>query len=284
MISQKDLNDQLKKIKFNPSGWGRSEVHELCNILMPDEQVEECVNGYYEAGFALLVATKDRVLLVDKKPLNYLTVEDMRFDMISEFDYSHRLVGAHASISSGSKTLEFNSFNQPRLRSLITYVQTRMTEIKKTIHEQQENQQQHLEQMNEQLRQYLMSAQQQSMQQQQATAHNHMQTMPPQSQAPTPVAVQEQPVTSRSSFEHAAAVSMGFLDQTQPAAASQSGDESQLPSVAASDVNRTPGRSKIVVTPQQIGLAAARRVVPIITAYSRVPMISTRQRFAPKHS
>ena len=141
MISHDELTKQLKKLEFNPNGWGRTEVNELCNILMPDEEIEELVNGYYEAGFALLVATKHRVLLIDKKPLNYLTVEDMRFDMISEFDYSHRIIGAHVSISSGNKNLSFTSLNQTRLRRLLSYVQTRMTEMKQTTHKQQETQQ-----------------------------------------------------------------------------------------------------------------------------------------------
>ncbi|HSX47612.1 MAG TPA: PH domain-containing protein, partial [Patescibacteria group bacterium] len=91
-----------------------------------------------------------RVLLVDKKPLNYLTVEDMRFDMISEMDYSHRLLGATISISSGDKNLRFRSYNQARLRKLIGHVQHCMAESKKRIDTHQEGQVQHLEQINKQ--------------------------------------------------------------------------------------------------------------------------------------
>src|SRR4030088_2050442 len=132
MISKSNLDKQLKQIHFNGNGWGRGEVKELCNILMPSEEIDECVNGFYEAGFALLVATRDRLLLVDKKPMNYLTVEDIRFDMICEFDYSHRLIGAEVKIStSGNKALHFTSWNQARLRRLLGFMQFRMTEVKK---------------------------------------------------------------------------------------------------------------------------------------------------------
>lgn len=257
MISHETLKEQLQRIDYNPNGWGRTEVNELCNILMPDEEIEELVNGYYEAGFALLVATKDRVLLVDKKPLNYLTVEDMRFDMISEFDYSHRIIGAHVSISSGNKNLSFTSLNQQRLRRLLTYVQARMTEIKKTIHNQQETQQQHLEEMNEQLRQYLVTAQQsQSAQQMQNAQLPYVQAVAPQYSAtdgyllPTPQPVAHQAISSQESFERAAAASVG-LDQPAP------------------QHTTTSMFRKIVLTPQQIGLAGMRRVVPIVSAYSR---------------
>src|SRR5438132_639320 len=112
MVSTESVKKQLKRVGFKHNGWGRGEVSELEHILLPDEEVYECVNGIYEGGFALLLATDVRVLLVDKKPLNYLTVEDLRFDMINEIDYSHRLLGAQISIASGDKNLRFRSYNQ----------------------------------------------------------------------------------------------------------------------------------------------------------------------------
>jgi hypothetical protein len=157
MVSMKSVEEQLKHIKFNHLAWGRAEVRELPKILMEGEEIYECVNGIYEGGFALLVATDLRVLLVDKKPLNFLTVENLRFDMISEIDYSHRLFGARISISAGSKNLKFNSYNQPRLRKLITHVQHCMAESKKQQSDHQEDQVQHLEKINQQLQAYLLA-------------------------------------------------------------------------------------------------------------------------------
>lgn len=157
MISAELIEKQLKRIGFNTRGWGRTEVHELKNIIMPDEEIFECVNGFYEGGFAMLLATDVRVLLVDKKPLNYLTVEDLRFDMISEIDYNHRLLGAYIAISTGSKNLKFTTINQPRLRKLIGHVQSCMAEVKKKQSTHQEGQHQHLEQINQQLRSYLVA-------------------------------------------------------------------------------------------------------------------------------
>lgn len=157
MVSQKSVADQLKKIGFNQHAWGKAEVRELPNIILPDEEIFECVNGTYEGGFALLVATDVRVLLIDKKPFNYLTVEDLRFDMINEIDYNHRALGAYVDISTGNRTLKFRSYNQPRLRRLISHVQRCMAEGKKKQVYHQEGQNQHLEQINERLQTYLMS-------------------------------------------------------------------------------------------------------------------------------
>jgi hypothetical protein len=157
MVSKKSIAAQLKRIGFNEHAWGRAEIRELPNIILPNEEIFECVNGSYEGGFALLVATNFRVLLIDKKPLNYLTVEDLRFDMINEIDYNHRVFGANVDISTGNRDLRFRSYNQQRLRKLISHVQHCMAEIKQRQLSNQEGQHQHLEQINERLQAYLIA-------------------------------------------------------------------------------------------------------------------------------
>lgn len=157
MVSEQSVKDQLKKIGFNHTGWGRTEAHELHKILLPDEEIYELANGFYEGGFAMLISTDIRVLLVDKKPMNYLTVEDLRFDMINEMDYSHRLIGANISIATGNKTLKFTSWNQGRLRKLIGHVQDCMAQAKRQQSNQAEDQKGHLEQINQQLQAYLVA-------------------------------------------------------------------------------------------------------------------------------
>lgn len=167
MVDPQSVEAQLKKIHFNHHGWGRSEAKELPNILLPDEEIHEVANGLYDGGFALLVATDCRVLLIDKKPLNYLTVEDFRFDMINEIDYNHRLFGAHINLSAGGKNLRFTSYNQVRLRKLISHVQHSITNGKRKQNDHAVDQKQHLEQINQQLQAYLLAQHQQQQQFQQ---------------------------------------------------------------------------------------------------------------------
>ncbi len=157
MVSAQSVTAQLKRIGFSEHSWGRAEIRELPNIILPDEQIFECVNGTYEGGFALLVATDVRVLLIDKKPFNYLTVEDLRFDMINEIDYNHRAFGASVDITTGNRELKFRSYNQPRLRKLINHVQRCMADTKKQQVTHQVGQNQHLEQINGHLQTYLVA-------------------------------------------------------------------------------------------------------------------------------
>ena len=155
MVSKQSVDEQLRHLGFSLNGWGRAEIRELPRILLPGEEIYELVNGMYEGGFALAVATDVRLLLVDKKPMNYLTVEDIRFDMINEIDYSHRLLGAHIRVATGFKELMFRSYNQRRLRKVIGHVQHSMAEGKKQQSESQQGQSQHLQSINQRLQAYL---------------------------------------------------------------------------------------------------------------------------------
>jgi PH (Pleckstrin Homology) domain-containing protein len=192
MVSRESVEGQLVRIGFNFRGFlNRGEIRELPKILLPDEEIYECVNGFYEGGVALLAATNVRVLLIDKKPFNFLTVEDVRFDMINEMDYSHRLMGAQISISVGSKNMVFRSYNQPRLRKLIGHVQHCIAEAKKKQTDHQEDQSQHLERINQQLQAYLLAQFQSQMEFNQRLQRAQMQgktdvVAPPEAVKPSP--------------------------------------------------------------------------------------------------
>jgi Bacterial PH domain len=161
MVTAQSVEEQLKRIGYYTRTFNRAETLELPSILLDDEEILECVNGWYEGGFALLCATNIRILLVDKKPLKYLTVEDLRFDTINQIDYTHRMLDARINVSAGTKNLKFRSYNQARLRKLIGHVQHRMAEIKKEQSNHTEKQQEHLKQIDQQLQTYLFAQYQQ---------------------------------------------------------------------------------------------------------------------------
>lgn len=161
MVDMTYVESQLRKIGFGTGYINRAEIKELENILLVEEEIYECVNGYYEGGVALLVATDVRVLLIDKKPMGFLNVDDVRFDMISDIDYSHRFIGSKLTLNSGMSSLCFNSYNQERLRKLVGHIQHRMSEIKREQFQHASVQKQHLEDINRQLRTYLLAQQQQ---------------------------------------------------------------------------------------------------------------------------
>jgi len=136
MVSLHHIEEQLKKIGCNFRFWGRPEIRELQHILVEGEVIAQAVNGRYEGGFALLVVTDHRLLLIDKKPM-FLTLEDIRFDMISEIDFSAHLLEGRVEIMTPNRKLAFVAWNQGRLRVLLNYVQQRITDIRHHYMERQ---------------------------------------------------------------------------------------------------------------------------------------------------
>ncbi len=129
MVARAEIIAQLKNVGVTVKSWGAAEVNELPHILMPGEQITNLIHGWYENGFATLVTTSQRLLLIDKK-LFTLVVEDVRYDMIAEVDYNVRLLDATVCINTINKKLMFSSLSQRRLRNLTKYVQFRVMELR----------------------------------------------------------------------------------------------------------------------------------------------------------
>lgn len=129
MIKLIHIEEQLKRIGCNFRFWGRPEIRELPNILMEDEVIAGCANGRYEGGFALLCVTNHRLLLIDRKPI-FLTMEDIRFDMISEIDFAARLLDSTVHIQTPNRKLVFTGWNHHRMRKILNYTQQRVMEVR----------------------------------------------------------------------------------------------------------------------------------------------------------
>jgi hypothetical protein len=186
-------------------------MRELAKVLLPGENVRQCMNGQYDGGFALLAATDMRVLLIDKKPM-YLTLEDIRFDMISEVDYNHNLFNATLHIFTPNQTIRFVVFNQVKMRKFFNLIQNKVMEI----------------------RQHYLMLENPSMPVQPITAQ--------------PM----EPITS-----------VGGVNQNQET----------IPEV------KTEATNPAQISHLQIGMGGMRRIAPVISAYTRLPMRTQQRHF-----
>jgi len=123
---------ELSRLGYRNRFFGKPEVRELLQILHDDEVMTNVTTGRYEGGYAMLLATDRRLLLIDKK-IWYLSLEDVRFDMISEIDYHARLLDSTVFIRTINKVLRFTSIHQVSLRSLVKYVQERVMELRQQL-------------------------------------------------------------------------------------------------------------------------------------------------------
>lgn len=129
MVTLRYVEKQLERLGCNFKFIGRAEIRELPTILLPEERIEGAVNGRYTGGGALLVITNLRLLLIDRKPF-FLTIEDIRFDMIAEIDFNSRLLNSSAVIITPAQKLVFSSIGQQRLRTIVTYLQQKVLEAR----------------------------------------------------------------------------------------------------------------------------------------------------------
>lgn len=129
MVSLNHVEEQLKRAGCNFRFWGRWEIHELSKILLPDETVAHIANGRYAGGFAMLAVTDQRLLLIDRKPM-FMALEDIRFDMIAEIDFSAQPLNSTVRITTTSRTLVFSSWSQHHLREVLNHTQAQMMLIR----------------------------------------------------------------------------------------------------------------------------------------------------------
>ncbi len=122
MVHPDEIKKQLAGIGANSLMWGRAELRELPKILFEGERLNHVLNGRYEGGFAVLCATNYRVILIDKKPF-YLTLEDTRYDMISDVQFNHRLIDASIWIGTVHKKMTFMAYNHAKLRNMTHFIQ-----------------------------------------------------------------------------------------------------------------------------------------------------------------
>lgn len=130
MVHPSEIESRLGGLGFKASRWFKPEINELQHILMEDEKIVVLACGRYFGSYALLVATDQRLLLIDKRVF-FMTVEDTRYDMISEIDYSAQAYSATVTIFTMNKTHKFTSIKfKKQLRDLTSYVQRRVMEIR----------------------------------------------------------------------------------------------------------------------------------------------------------
>ena len=134
MVHPSLIEARLGKLGFSASRWFRAEINELQHILMNDEEIVSLACGRYFGSFALLVATDQRMLIIDKRVF-FMTIEDIRYDMISEIDFNMQQVyAANLTVYTMNKTHKFTTVKYKRqLRELATFTQRRVWELRQQM-------------------------------------------------------------------------------------------------------------------------------------------------------
>jgi len=126
MPDAKEIENAIKSLTGMEKLLGRKEIKELPSILWEDELPEKIVQGLYNNGNGILVATNKRLIFVDKGVFS-LKVEDFPYDKISSFQYSTgMLMGGIEIYASGNKA-EIKSIAKDQVKPFCEYVRARIT-------------------------------------------------------------------------------------------------------------------------------------------------------------
>lgn len=130
MVHPSLIEARLGKLGHRNSRWFRAEIAELQHILMDHEKIIALACGRYFGSFALLCATDQRLLLIDKRVF-FMNYEDTRYDMISEIDFNAQFYSATLTVFTVNKTHKFTSIKyKKQLRDITNYVQNRVAELR----------------------------------------------------------------------------------------------------------------------------------------------------------
>jgi hypothetical protein len=84
-----EIRDELKSLDISPTIFARKEIHELPDILSPEERIVYLVEGRNKLNnhHIILAATDRRLIFVDKEFMYGLKVEDFSYSKISSIQY-----------------------------------------------------------------------------------------------------------------------------------------------------------------------------------------------------
>jgi hypothetical protein len=126
MPSLEEIREQIAHLNGASRVLGRKEIKQLPNILWEDEQVEQIVQGSYNDGLGVLVATNKRLVFVDKGIVG-LRVEDFPYDRISSIEYSTGLLGGKLTFFASGNRAEIKHVAKDQCRNFAEYVRARST-------------------------------------------------------------------------------------------------------------------------------------------------------------
>jgi hypothetical protein len=128
------IQDQLQKIGLTTSSalWGRKEIAELPAIIPEGEEIFGLVQGVYNGGQGILVATDRRLLFVDKGLLYGLKVEDFGLDKLTSIQIETGLIFADIKIMASGNIAKISNVDKTGGRAFCEKVRAKLSEPKQT--------------------------------------------------------------------------------------------------------------------------------------------------------
>ena len=127
MPTMEEIKLQITRLDGLERFFGRKEIKELPTILWENEVVKDIVQGYYNNGQGVLVATDRRLIFIDKGIFVGLKVEDFPYDRISSIQYKTGFLMGEITIFASGNEAEIAHVDKAKTRSFSEGVRARIS-------------------------------------------------------------------------------------------------------------------------------------------------------------
>lgn len=101
------------------------EARALTGIMSDDEEIMACIQGLYDEGIGLIVATNSRLLIVNKSFL-WQRMEDEAYAMINSVIYKQGIFFGKVILATRARRYTFNVLKSDPIGPFIAYIDSMM--------------------------------------------------------------------------------------------------------------------------------------------------------------
>lgn len=126
MATLEEVKQQVSYLSGGSAFLSKAEIKELPKILWEDEKIKKAVQGFYQNGNGLLVATNIRVIFLNKGLFGGLQVEDFSFDKISSIQYNVGFITGDLTIFASGNKATIKNIEKGSVRDFADYLRANL--------------------------------------------------------------------------------------------------------------------------------------------------------------
>lgn len=118
------VREQLILCGLSKSGLRSAESRYLPKIIYPNESIGGVVYGYNAEGLAMLVATDQRVIYLDVKPM-FTNEDEVNYFVVSGVQVSHAGMTTQITLHTRVRDFIFKTFNQKSANIFAQFIEAK---------------------------------------------------------------------------------------------------------------------------------------------------------------
>ena len=115
---------ELRALGMSRYGLRKMESRYLPHIIRADEHIQGVVYGLCEGNSVLIVATDNRVVFLDRKPL-FVNEDEITYDIIGGIKYSQAGLGVTVTLHTRVKDFVIKTMNERSAQRFVSYIESR---------------------------------------------------------------------------------------------------------------------------------------------------------------